>query len=209
MILQLQGMHRARTEHAQGACSAICSVCACTLDGGPHSRTAHAHSVHAALRMVGYNLSGTIVIANYASNILGDTTRRLPVVIGLVQLAGLVSGATLADRLGRRPLIIASCGVAALGLFAMAGLLGLHSGAHDGHGAAHSAAAAETWVLLALMMAVEYAVGAGLNPVRIVLSAELMPNTRVPTPQACPLTLAPTVAPALNPNRKPQTQTQP
>ena len=43
-------------------------------------------------------------------------TRRLPIVIGLVQLAGLVSGATLADRLGRRPLLLCSCALAALGL---------------------------------------------------------------------------------------------
>ncbi len=28
--------------------------------------------------MVGYNLSGTLVISIYASDILGDTTRRLP-----------------------------------------------------------------------------------------------------------------------------------
>ena len=98
-----------------------------------------------------------------------------------MQLAGLVSGATLADRLGRRPLLICSCGVAALGLFAMSGLLGLHSSPHHGgHGARRPAAAAETWVLLVLMMVVEYAVGAGLNPVRIVLSAELMPNTYRP-----------------------------
>ena len=30
--------------------------------------------------------------------------------------------------------------------------------------------------MLALLVTVEYAVGAGLNPIRIVLSAELMPN---------------------------------
>ena len=67
--------------------------------------------------------------------------------------------------------------LAALGLFAMCGLLGMHTSGHHGHGGRHGpAGAAETWVLLILMMTVEYAVGAGLNPVRIVLSAELMPN---------------------------------
>ena len=34
-------------------------------------------------------------------DILGDTTRRLPVVIGIVQLAGLISGTVSVDRLGR------------------------------------------------------------------------------------------------------------
>ena len=59
----------------------------------------------------------------------------------------------------------------------MCGLLGMHTSGHHGHGGRHGpAGAAETWVLLILMMTVEYAVGAGLNPVRIVLSAELMPN---------------------------------
>ena len=116
-----------------------------------------------------------------------------------MQLVGLVSGTTLVDRLGRRPLLICSCAVTTLGLFAMYGILGLHTSVHHDHGvgalnttqgvvATHGrllgyhgpAAAAETWVLLILMMTVEYAVGAGLNPVRIVLSAELMPNAYRP-----------------------------
>ena len=39
-----------------------------------------------------------------------------------------------------------------------------------------SGGGAELWILLALMVLVEFAVGAGLNPIRVILSAELMPN---------------------------------
>ena len=58
--------------------------------------------------MVGYNLSGTLVISNYASDILADSTRKLPVVIGLVQLAGLLSGASLTDQVRSRPISLGS-----------------------------------------------------------------------------------------------------
>ena len=119
--------------------------------------------------MVGYNLSGTLIISNYASDILADTTRKLPIVIGLVQFCGLVSAATLTDRVGRRPLMLGSCVLTVVGLVSISLLLGpLH--------AVPSESAVALWTLLGLMMTVEYAVGAGLNPIRIVLSAELMPN---------------------------------
>ena len=119
--------------------------------------------------MVGYNLSGTLIISNYASDILADTTRKLPIVIGAVQFCGLVSAATLTDRVGRRPLLLGSCVLTVVGLVSISLLLGpLH--------AAPSESSVALWGLLGLMVTVEYAVGAGLNPIRIVLSAELMPN---------------------------------
>ena len=68
----------------------------------------------------------------------------------------------------RRTLLLASCALTVCGLFAVALLLG------GGHARAENPV--ELWTLLALLVTVEYAVGAGLNPIRIVLSAELMPN---------------------------------
>ena len=107
--------------------------------------------------MVGYNLSGTLIISNYASDILADTTRKLPIVIGLVQFCGLVSAATLTDYIGRRPPLPGSCVLTVLGLTSISLLLGpLH--------AAPSESAVALWALLGLMVTVEYAVGAGLNP---------------------------------------------
>ena len=114
-------------------------------------------------------MSGTLVISNYASDILADPTRKLPIIIGLVQLAGLLSAASVTDQIGRRPLLLASCALTVCGLFAVALLLG------GGHARAENPV--ELWTLLALLVTVEYAVGAGLNPIRIVLSAELMPNS--------------------------------
>lgn len=117
--------------------------------------------------MFGYNLSGTLVIANYAGDMLaavGASDRALPIAIGVVQFLGLVSAALGTDRFGRRPLMLLSCGATSASLFAISALLSLQS---DG---------ASTSLLLLFMVAVEYAVGAGLNPIRIVLSAELMPT---------------------------------
>lgn len=121
--------------------------------------------------MIGYNLSGTLIISNYASDILSDTTRRLPIVIGLVQLLGLLSAASLTDRVGRRPLLLGSCIVTVVGLFSVASML--FSTQAD---VSLSGGGAELWILLALMVLVEFAVGVGLNPIRVILSAELMPN---------------------------------
>lgn len=119
--------------------------------------------------MIGYNLSGTLVISNYASDLLADPTRKLPIIVGLVQLCGLVTGASLVDRLGRRPLLLCSCFLTVVGLLSIAFLLGvLH--------AVPAESATALWTLLLLMVVVEFAVGAGLNPVKNVLSAELMPN---------------------------------
>ena len=124
--------------------------------------------------MFGYNLSGTLVIANYAGELFasaGASGRTLPIVIGAVQFLGLLSAAWGTDRIGRRPLLLWSCAITSLCLWSIAALIGLQEVLdpvlpHD----------VQTLLLLALMAAVEYAVGAGLNPVRIVLSAELMPN---------------------------------
>ena len=49
---------------------------------------------------------------NYAGEILSSTgvsNRALPMVIGAVQLAGILSAAGGADRYGRRPLLLGSC----------------------------------------------------------------------------------------------------
>eukprot|EP00308_Calcidiscus_leptoporus_P022256 CAMPEP_0119368524 /NCGR_PEP_ID=MMETSP1334-20130426/15166_1 /TAXON_ID=127549 /ORGANISM="Calcidiscus leptoporus, Strain RCC1130" /LENGTH=351 /DNA_ID=CAMNT_0007385179 /DNA_START=29 /DNA_END=1084 /DNA_ORIENTATION=+ len=121
--------------------------------------------------MLGYNLSGTLIIANYASQIFaaaGASSRALPIVVGLVQFLGLVSAAAFTDRLGRRPLLLASCALSAASLLSIAALLG--------SGWGPSLGGAFTPLLLALMTTVEFAVGVGLNPIRIVLSAELMPT---------------------------------
>lgn len=120
--------------------------------------------------MVGYNLSGTLVIANYASDLLSDPTRKLPIVIGVVQLGGLLTGASLVDKVGRRPLLLCSCTLTVLGLLSIAFMLGVV------HVTPSSEGGAQLWILLSLMVLVEYAVGAGLNPVKNVLAAELMPN---------------------------------
>ncbi len=123
--------------------------------------------------MLGYNLSGTLIISNYASQIFAEihvADRALPIAIGVVQFLGLVSAAAGTDRLGRRPLLLVSCALTAASLFAIAALLG------SGAAAADALGAALTPLLLALMIIVEYAVGFGLNPIRIVLSAELMPT---------------------------------
>ena len=127
--------------------------------------------------MVGYNLSGTLVIANYAGDILasaGAYDRSLPIIIGLVQFLGLLSATLFVDRVGRRLLLLGSCVLTAASLFAMAALLGWMEGTEGGGAASSSSWSAPS--LLALMVAVEYAVGAGLNPIRIILSAELMPS---------------------------------
>mmetsp|Transcript_5646 Transcript_5646/g.9460 ORF Transcript_5646/g.9460 Transcript_5646/m.9460 type:complete len:447 (-) Transcript_5646:380-1720(-) len=120
--------------------------------------------------MFGYNLSGTLIIANYASQILaaaGTSNRALPIIIGLVQFLGLISATFGSDRFGRRPLLLFSCALSSGCLFAIAALL-TQAGSVLG--------SALTPLLLSLMVAVEYAVGAGLNPIRIILSAELMPS---------------------------------
>ena len=123
--------------------------------------------------MLGYNLSGTLVIANFAGDLFssaGAGGRTLPIVIGAVQFLGLLSAAWATDRVGRRPLLLWSCALTSVCLFAVAALIGLRPLLSPVLGDLH------TPILLMLMAAVEYAVGAGLNPVRIVLSAELMPN---------------------------------
>ena len=122
---------------------------------------------------IGYNLSGTLIISNYASDIFavaGASDRSLPIVVGIVQFAGLLSAAVFTDRLGRRPLLLWSCGLTVVCLYAIASLIGFQDALAPTLGGAFTPA------LLALMVAVEYAVGVGLNPIRIVLSAELMPN---------------------------------
>ena len=123
--------------------------------------------------MLGYNLSGTLVIANYAGELFasaGESSRELPILIGAVQFLGLLSATWGIDRLGRRPLLLWSCALTAACLFSIAAVIGLR------HSLSPLLGDMQTPLLLTLMAAVEYAVGAGLNPVRIVLSAELMPN---------------------------------
>ena len=123
--------------------------------------------------MLGYNLSGTLVIANFAGDLFssaGASGRTLPIIIGAVQFLGLISAAWATDRVGRRPLLLWSCALTAVCLFAIAALIGLPQLLSP------AVRELQTPILLVLMAAVEYAVGAGLNPVRIVLSAELMPN---------------------------------
>ena len=123
--------------------------------------------------MLGYNLSGTLVIANYAGEIFasaGAAGRDLPIVVGVVQFLGLLSAAAFSDRLGRRPLLLMSCALTAACLYLIAVLIGNQTVLAPALGGVFTPA------LLTLIVAVEYAVGAGLNPIRIVLSAELMPN---------------------------------
>ena len=131
--------------------------------------------------MLGYNLSGTLVIANYASEIFAealnghtDGARGLAVFVGAVQFLGLISAAVLVDRIGRRPLLLGSCFLTFVCLYSIAALIGLKSALAPALGELH------TPLLLSLMVAVEYAVGAGLSPIRVVLSAELMPNAYRP-----------------------------
>ena len=123
--------------------------------------------------MFGYNLSGTLIISNFAGEILasiGAGNRALPIAIGIVQFLGLLSAAFGSDRFGRRPLLLLSCILSCGCLFSIAALLGWQDQL------ASMLGGAMTPMLLGLMMTVEYAVGAGLNPIRIVVSAELMPN---------------------------------
>jgi len=123
--------------------------------------------------MIGYNLSGTLIISNYASTLFAEihvADRTLPIAIGVMQFLGLVSAAVGADRFGRRPLLLASCAITAVSLFAIALLLG------SGPSLTTLLGSALMPLLLALMIVVEYAVGFGLNPIRIILSAELMPT---------------------------------
>ena len=61
--------------------------------------------------------------------------------------------------MGRRPLLLGSCVLTVLGLFAMAALLGTRN-APAAAAAAASEGPLETWALMLLMMTVEYAVGA-------------------------------------------------
>ena len=120
----------------------------------------------------GYNLSGTLVITNYASDILSDSTRRLPIIIGLVQLLGLISGSVITDRIGRRPLLLVSCFVTTTSLISLSLLLA----STTREALDPSRNPVTLWSLVLLMVTVEFAVGAGLNPGRLLLSAELMPN---------------------------------
>ena len=123
--------------------------------------------------MLGYNLSGTLIISNYASQIFESihaADRALPIAIGVVQFLGLVSAAAGTDHFGRRPLLLFSCVLTAASLFAIGALLAADQTLTAALGDAM------TPILLSLMIAVEFAVGAGLNPIRIILSAELLPN---------------------------------
>ena len=123
--------------------------------------------------MAGYNLSGALVIANYAGEIFaaaGASDRALPIFVGVVQFLGLITAAMWIDRIGRRPLLLWSCAVTAICLYLIGALLGLQDDANG------PLSPTVTPMLLVLMVAVEYAVGVGLNPIRIVLSAELMPT---------------------------------
>ena len=124
--------------------------------------------------MLGYNLSGTLIISNYAGDVfaaIGAGDRALPIFIGVVQFLGLVSAALAMDSFGRKPLLLLSCTLTAVCLFAISIVL-----TYQQPVAAAVGDGATTTLLLVCMVAVEYAVGAGLNPIRIVLSAELMPN---------------------------------
>ena len=75
-------------------------------------------------------------------------------------------------HIGRRPLLLVSCFVTTTSLISLSLLLA----STTREALDPSRNPVTLWSLVLLMVTVEFAVGAGLNPGRLLLSAELMPN---------------------------------
>ncbi|KAI8045066.1 facilitated trehalose transporter Tret1 isoform X3 [Drosophila gunungcola] len=116
-------------------------------------------------------MSGSFAIFNYASTIFTQLGSRMEpnmcgIVMGLVQLGGLLTAVLLVDRVGRRWLLIpslAGMGLSELGVGLLKSFASPHFLHHNG------------WIGLTLMCLVAYSSSTGIIALTFVIIVELLP----------------------------------